>query len=89
MIDLGLFLPPFLAGLLVLSTHVPLGREVLRRGVIFVDLAIAQVAAFGVVFAKTAGWEQYWLVQIAAVAVARELVGFIWAAGQVVERPSV
>lgn len=63
-------MPPFLGGLLVLSTHVPLGREVLRRGIIFVDLAIAQVAAFGVVFAKTVGWEQYWLVQIAAIAAA-------------------
>lgn len=41
--------PAFLAGLLVLVTHVPLGREVLQRGIIFLDLAIAQIAAFGVV----------------------------------------
>ena len=34
---------------MVLATHVPLGREVLRRGIIFLDLAIAQIAAFGVV----------------------------------------
>ena len=70
MIDIDLFLPPLLAGLLVLSTHVPLGREVLRRGIIFVDLAVAQVAAFGVVFAKAAGWERYWMVQLAAIVAA-------------------
>ena len=45
--------PALLAGLLVLSTHVPLGREVLLRGIIFLDLAIAQTAAFGVMLANT------------------------------------
>lgn len=45
--------PALVAGLLVLSTHVPLGREVLQRGIIFLDLAIAQTAAFGVVLANT------------------------------------
>ena len=45
--------PAFLAGLLVLATHVPLGREVLKRGIIFLDLAIAQIAAFGVVLTNT------------------------------------
>ena len=43
--------PAFVAGLLVLSTHVPLGREVLRRGVVFLDLAVAQIAAFGAIAA--------------------------------------
>lgn len=46
-IDWSLLLPPFLAGLLVLSTHVPLGRKVLDKGIIFIDLAVAQVAALG------------------------------------------
>ena len=45
--------PAIVAGLLVLATHVPLGREVLKRGIIFLDLAIAQTAAFGVVLANT------------------------------------
>jgi len=45
--------PAMLAGALVLATHVPLGREVLKRGIIFLDLAIAQTAAFGVVLANT------------------------------------
>ncbi|MGI2260399.1 metal ABC transporter permease [Shewanella sp. GXUN23E] len=45
-------LPAFVAGLLVLSTHVVLGRQVLRRGIIFIDLAIAQVAALGTVLVQ-------------------------------------
>ncbi len=51
MIDLSIIGPAFIAGLLVLVTHVPLGRKVLKRGIIFLDLAIAQSAAFGVVVA--------------------------------------
>jgi len=43
--------PAFAAGLLVLSTHVPLGRQVLQRGIIFIDLAIAQMAGLGVIAA--------------------------------------
>lgn len=49
--DLSLLAAPMVAGLLVLATHVPLGIEVLRRGIIFIDLAIAQVAALGVIAA--------------------------------------
>ena len=43
--------PAMAAGLLVLATHVPLGREVLSRGIIFIDLAIAQIAGVGVLAA--------------------------------------
>lgn len=39
--------PAFLAGAIVLLTHVPLGRQVLSRGIIFIDLAVAQAAATG------------------------------------------
>jgi zinc/manganese transport system permease protein len=46
MIDLGLLAPAFVAGLIVLATHVPLGRRVLARGVVFLDLAIAQIACW-------------------------------------------
>lgn len=49
--DLGLLAAPFVAGLVVLATHVPLGIAVLRRGIIFIDLAVAQVAALGVIVA--------------------------------------
>lgn len=63
--------PAFIAIALVLSTHVPLGTEVLRRGIIFIDLAIAQVAGLGVIAAYTLGWEaEGWLVQVAAVGAA-------------------
>ena len=52
-LQLEILWPAMVAGLLVLTTHVPLGREVLNRGIIFLDLAIAQTAAFGVVLANT------------------------------------
>ena len=69
--ELSIIAPAFLACLLVLSTHVPLGTEVLRRGIIFIDLAIAQVAGLGVIAADSMGWEaQGWMVQIAAVSAA-------------------
>ncbi len=69
--ELSIILPAFLASALVLSTHVPLGAEVLRRGIIFIDLAIAQVAGLGVIAADTMGWEaEGWMVQIAAVSAA-------------------
>lgn len=48
---------PFLAGLLIVATHVPLGREVLHRGIIFIDLAVAQIAGLGVIVALWLGQE--------------------------------
>lgn len=45
--------PPLLTGWLVTATHVLLGRRVLERGIIFIDLSIAQVAALGVVAVTT------------------------------------
>jgi len=56
-LDLSILGPAFLAGLLVLSTHVPLGQQVLRRGIIFIDLAIAQIAGVGVLWADAMAWE--------------------------------
>lgn len=69
--ELSIIGPALLAGILVLATHVPLGAEVLRRGIIFIDLAIAQVAGLGVIAADTMGWDQHgYMVQIAAVSAA-------------------
>jgi zinc/manganese transport system permease protein len=66
-LELSILGPACLAGLLVLSTHVPLGQQVLARGIIFIDLAIAQVAALGVILAQYLGMdEQGYGVQIAA-----------------------
>jgi zinc/manganese transport system permease protein len=58
--------PALCAGLLVLSTHVALGRLVLARGIIFIDLAIAQIAGLGMLFAQVLHWENGWPAQIAA-----------------------
>ncbi|MFN3295790.1 metal ABC transporter permease [Caldimonas sp.] len=44
---------PLAAGVLVLLSHVPLGLQVLRRGIVFIDLAVAQVAALGVLIADS------------------------------------
>jgi zinc/manganese transport system permease protein len=46
---------PFLACLVLTAMHVYLGLHVLARGVIFVDLALAQVAALGITIAFLAG----------------------------------
>ena len=40
-IGLSILLPALAAGLLVTATHVPLGIQVLTRGIVFIDLAIA------------------------------------------------
>jgi zinc/manganese transport system permease protein len=69
--DWSIIGPAMAAGLLVLSTHVPLGQVVLQRGIIFIDLAIAQVAALGVIAAGFMGWEEnVYAVQVAAVGAA-------------------
>lgn len=63
--------PAIFAGFLVLSTHVPLGQEVLKRGIIFIDLAIAQIAGLGVLAAGVLGFEDnIWAVQLSAVGAA-------------------
>ncbi|MES1987362.1 MAG: metal ABC transporter permease, partial [Pseudomonadota bacterium] len=70
-LNLNILGPAFLAGLLVLATHVPLGQQVLKRGIVFIDLAVAQIAALGVIAADAMGWEPQGIkVQIAAVSAA-------------------
>jgi zinc/manganese transport system permease protein len=54
---LSILWPALVAGLLVTATHVPLGMQVLERGIVFIDLAIAQVAGAGVIVADALGWE--------------------------------
>ena len=53
--DWSILGPALVAGLLVLATHVPLGMQVLDRGIVFIDLAIAQIAGLGVIAAQSAG----------------------------------
>lgn len=77
-VELGILIPAFLAGLLVLATHVPLGQLVLERGIVFIDLAIAQAAGLGVVAANAMGWEPHgWSVQVSAVAAALLSAAFL------------
>lgn len=67
-LDASILAPAFVAGLIVLSTHIPLGYEVLRRGIIFIDIAVAQIAGLGVIIAYTLGWDEHGLeAQLAAV----------------------
>jgi len=52
---LELLLPPLVACLVIVALHSYLGLHVIARGVIFVDLALAQMAALGVTVALLAG----------------------------------
>jgi zinc/manganese transport system permease protein len=69
--EFSILIPAFVAGLIVLATHVPMGQQVLRRGIVFIDLAIAQVAGLGVTVAGAFGSDPHgWQVQVAACAAA-------------------
>lgn len=70
-IDLGLLWPALAAGLLVSATHAPLGAQVLARGIVFIDLAVAQIAGLGVVLADWLGYAPHGAgVQVAALGAA-------------------
>jgi zinc/manganese transport system permease protein len=70
-LDLSILLPALIAGLLVTATHVPLGTQVLARGIVFIDLAIAQIAGCGVLLADRMGFEAEGIaVQVAALTAA-------------------
>ena len=69
--DLSILWPALIAGLLVVISHVPLGQQVLSRGIVFIDLAIAQVAGLGVIAASSFGLPiEGWGAQAAAGAAA-------------------
>jgi len=53
--QIAILWPALIAGLLVTATHVPLGLQVLERGIVFIDLAVAQVAGVGVIVAHSLG----------------------------------
>ena len=77
-LDASILGPACVAGLIVLSTHVPLGKQVLSRGIIFIDLAIAQIAALGVIAAQYFGVDEQGLgVQVAAAAAALAGAGLL------------
>ena len=65
--ELSILWPALIAGFLVVLSHVPLGQQVLARGIVFIDLAIAQVAGLGVIAAHTFGLAaNAWTTQVAA-----------------------
>jgi len=69
--ELSILLPALAAGALVAATHVPLGMQVLARGIVFIDLAIAQIAGCGVLLADQFGFEPEGIIaQVAALAAA-------------------
>ena len=57
--ELQWMLLPFLACLVLSVIHVYLGIHVIARKVIFVDLALAQIAALGATYATTLGYDPY------------------------------
>jgi zinc/manganese transport system permease protein len=66
-LQLSIIAPALAAGVLVTATHVPLGIQVLQRGIVFIDLAVAQIAGLGVIFADWMGFEPAgWSVQVSA-----------------------
>lgn len=68
---LSILLPAMVAGLLVIATHVPLGMVVLARGIVFIDIAIAQIAGVGVIAADLLGFESHgFAVQLSALCAA-------------------
>ncbi len=56
---LGFLLPPFIASLILTGIHAYLGVHVVERGVIFVDLSLAQIAALGTTIAVLYGIEPH------------------------------
>ena len=73
-LDWSILGPALIAGLLVLATHVPLGTQVLDRGIVFIDLAIAQIAGLGVIGADALGMPEGG-VAVQAAAVGAALLG--------------
>jgi zinc/manganese transport system permease protein len=57
--ELKWMIPPLLACLVLSINHVYLGIHVIERKVIFVDLALAQIAALGATYATTLGYDPY------------------------------
>ena len=58
--------PALLAGLIITITHAPLGIEVLKRGIIFIDLAVAQIAGLGLLVSNLYLNNIPWLSQLIA-----------------------
>ena len=68
---LEIIAPALAAGLMIALTHAPLGIEVLKRGIIFIDLAVAQIAGLGLIATSVLLHEpSAWLMQAVALTAA-------------------
>ena len=74
MADFSIVWPALIAGLLITATHAPLGMQVLNRGIVFIDLAVAQIAGLGVILADAFGFEPQGIA-VQAAALTAALVG--------------
>ena len=66
---LSFLIVPFVAGLVLTGIHAYLGVHVVERGVIFVDLSLAQIAALGATVAFLSGYDLH------------SVTGFSWSLG--------
>ena len=58
--------PAFAVGLIVTAVHAPLGIEVLKRGIVFIDLATAQVVGLAIIVLGLGLDDPSWAVRQAA-----------------------
>jgi len=79
-LEWGILGPALAAGLLVLVTHVALGAQVLDKGIVFIDLAIAQIAGLGVIGADALGLPEGGMA-VQAAAVTAALLGALLLSG--------
>ena len=88
-------LPAFTASLVIAGIHAYLGVHVVERGVIFVDLSLAQIAAFGATLSILMPWSDgdphsssvYWI-SLLFTFFLPETVGRTFAVIEAKERPA-
>lgn len=68
--DIGIVMPALAAGALILLSHLPLGMRVLARGIVFIDLAIAQLAGLGAMLAVASSIDLPFASELGAAAMA-------------------
>jgi len=76
---LDILLPAFVLCLLMIFTHSYFGLHVLARGIIFVDLALAQVAALGISVAFLLGKETHGIESLIYAFIATLIISFAFA----------
>lgn len=58
-VEASILIPAFIAGMLIFAIHIPLGQEVLKRKIVFIDLALAQIASLGIMMPILIGQESW------------------------------